>query len=434
MSGPTTSQLSGQPPTAGRYRPRVLVCDSSDAARQAVSRLLEPEYECRLAASGAEALARAREFLPDVIVADLLMPGTEGQELPGALRQQPALAGIPLLVLVSASELESLAEELDPEVDDYLVKPVRPREFLARVRSLVLMRRAMDDLEERAGALESSRRSAPATRPSLARGEALATVGTMVAGLANEASGSLACLKSGVTSTLASLTELRRELEHLVAAVPETERERLGRACQVPLAEAFAILGEMTDDSARLERVTRDLRTVAGSERAPVEEVDLEAEVERAWVAAAAADGRPRFSLEGGGDTAIRSVRHLVASALGTVLQNAAEAAGPEGLVRVALEPARDGVLISVHDSGPDILPEQLPRIFDSFFTAKPNGAARGRGLAVTYGILHGLGGCIDATSEPGAGATFRLWMPRTCIGLQATGFGPRPAPRDGVP
>ncbi len=434
MSTPTTSPPPRRRPTATRCRARVLVCDGSATTRRAISRLLEPEFECRAAASGAEALARARELPPDLIVADLLVPGTGGQDLAGALRQEPALAGIPLLALVGAAELKSRAGQPDAGVDDYLVKPVRPRELLARVRSLVRMHRAVDDLEARASAPEGSDPAAAAGGPWLASGEKLATVGTMVAGLAHEASGSLACLKSGMTSTAASLAEVRGALEALLAAVPEAGREPLATACQAPLAEALAILGEMAGDSARLERVTRDLRTVAGLEQAPVEEVDLEAEVERAWVAAAAADVRPRFTLEGGGDTTIRSVRRLVASALGTVLQNAAEAAGPGGTVRAALEPAPGGVLVSVQDSGPDILPEQLPRIFDPFFTAKPDGAARGVGLAVTYGILRGLGGCIDAASEPGAGATFRMWMPRTCEGLQASGSGPRPAPRGRMP
>jgi signal transduction histidine kinase len=118
-------------------------------------------------------------------------------------------------------------------------------------------------------------------------------------------------------------------------------------------------------------------------------------------------------------------VRHLVAEAFGAVLRNAAEAAGPEGEVRVSLRPTRAGVLVSVQDSGPGIRPEHLPRIFDPFFTTKPVGAGRGMGLALAYGILRSLGGRIEAASEPGAGATFRLWLPRRPPGVDGHELSP---------
>ena len=411
MTAPTTSPESAAA-MVSRGRPRVLVCDDSDALRELLGQLLGAEFDCRLVASGAEALACVHEFAPDVIVTDLLMPGMDGYQLVRLLRAQPALAAIPVVMLTCVSDAESRAQGLELGADDYLVKPIRRRELLARVNSLLRLRRAMNDLEERSLALEDSHRTLAATQQSLVRAEKLAAVGTLVAGLAHEINGPLACLKSGAASAAASLAELHSALERALAAAPTARREALGAACRAPLAEAFAILEEMADGSARLQRVARDLRTFASSEEAAAEEVDLDAEVERAW-AAAGSDGGPRLALEGGGDTVVRSVRQLVAEALGAVLRNAVEAAGPSGEVRVAVRPTLAGVLVSVQDSGPGIRPEHLPRIFDPFFTTKPVGTGRGMGLALAYGILRGLGGRIEAASEPGCGATFRLWLPR---------------------
>ena len=413
--------------TVPRRRQRVLVCDDSDTVRQLLGQILGTEYECRLVASGPEALACAAEFAPDAIVTDLLMPGMDGYQLLRLLRAQPALAGVPVVMLTCVSDGESRVQGLELGADDYLVKPIRRRELLARVRSHLRLRRAMDDLEERSRALEDVNRTLAATQRSLVRAEKLATVGTLVAGLAHEMSGPLACLKSGAASAAASLADLRAALDRALAALPEERREALGAACRGPVSEAISILGEMAEGSARLQRVSRELRAFASTEAEPVEEVDLLVEARRAWDAAGPARG-VHLTLEGSGDSVVHSVRHLVAEALVAVLRNAAEAAGAGGEVRVALRPTQTGVLVSVQDDGPGIRPEHLPRVFDPFFTTKPVGAGRGMGLAVAYGIMHSLGGRIEASSEPGTGATFRLWLPRRPPGIDGHELSPAAA------
>ena len=405
----------------------MLVCDDSDSVRELLGQILGTEFECRLVATGPQALACAGEFAPDLIVTDLLMPGMNGYQLVRLLRAQPALAGIPVVMLTCVSDGEARAQGLELGADDYLVKPIRRRELLARVNSLLRMRRAMDDLEERSRALEDSNRTLAATQQSLVRAEKLATVGTLVAGLAHEMNGPLACLKSGATSAAASLGELRGALDRLLAAVPEGRRETLAAACQTPISEALDILAEMAAGAARLHGVAQDLRTFAATQSAPAEEVDLEAEVRRAWEVLAPGGGT-RLAVESGGEILIRSARHLVAEALGAVLRNALEAAGPEGEVRVALRPTTAGVLVSVNDTGPGIRPEHLPRIFDPFFTTKPVGTGRGMGLAMTYGIMRSLGGRIEAASQSGSGATFRLWLPRRPPGIDGHELSPAAA------
>ncbi|HEU4386143.1 MAG TPA: hybrid sensor histidine kinase/response regulator, partial [Anaeromyxobacteraceae bacterium] len=397
-------------------RPRLLVCDDSDTVRHLLGQILEAEFECRLVSSGPEALACADDFAPDLIIADLLMPGMDGYQLLRLLRAQPALAGIPVVMLTCVSDGDSRAQGLELGAEDYIVKPIRRRELLARVKSLLRVRRAMDHLKERSRALEDSNRTLAATQQSLVRAEKLATVGTLVAGLAHEMSGPVACLGSGTASAAASLADLRRALDGALAAVPEDRRQALGAACHAPLSEAASILAEMAEGSARLQRVARELRAFASSDAALLEEVDLLAEVRRAWDAAAPPRGT-RLLLEGG-ESVIQSVADLVAQALTAVVRNAVEAAGPQGEVRISLRPTLAGVLVSVQDSGPGIRPEHLPRVFDPFFTTKPVGSGRGMSLAVAYGIMRSLGGRIEAASEPRAGATFRLWLPRRPPGV----------------
>ncbi|MBK9927038.1 MAG: GAF domain-containing protein [Anaerolineales bacterium] len=73
----------------------------------------------------------------------------------------------------------------------------------------------------------------------------------------------------------------------------------------------------------------------------------------------------------------------------------------------------RDGVMVSVRDNGVGIAPEDQTRIFEPFFTTKADRGGTGLGLSVTYGIISDHGGEIELVSQPGAGSTFTVWLPK---------------------
>lgn len=71
-----------------------------------------------------------------------------------------------------------------------------------------------------------------------------------------------------------------------------------------------------------------------------------------------------------------------------------------------------DGVLVSVRDDGPGMDKETQQRIFEPFFSTKPVGEGTGLGLSICYGIVQDHGGHMNVESEPGAGASFTIWLP----------------------
>jgi len=79
--------------------------------------------------------------------------------------------------------------------------------------------------------------------------------------------------------------------------------------------------------------------------------------------------------------------------------------------VWITLRQDGDHWLLQVADNGVGIADEDLPRVFDPFFTTKPAGAGLGIGLAVSYAIVHELGGTLTAANQS-AGALFSLRLP----------------------
>ncbi len=74
--------------------------------------------------------------------------------------------------------------------------------------------------------------------------------------------------------------------------------------------------------------------------------------------------------------------------------------------------PAGAYAVISIHDSGTGIKPEIISRIFEPFFTTKPKDKGTGLGLSMVYGLAKQAGGGVEASSPPGSGALFRVWIP----------------------
>ncbi len=96
--------------------------------------------------------------------------------------------------------------------------------------------------------------------------------------------------------------------------------------------------------------------------------------------------------------------------------------------------PGRHAV-ITVRDTGHGLDEETRRHIFDPFFTTKEVGKGTGLGLTIVYGIVHQHGGFVDVESEPGKGATFRVFLPTTDapVPAQAEQSGPRPPPPGGT-
>ncbi len=93
----------------------------------------ESGYAVLVATSGEAALQRAAQVVPDVVLLDAVMPGLDGFEVARRLKADPATAGVPIVFMTGLTDTEHVVEAFAAGGVDYVTKPIRPREVLARI-------------------------------------------------------------------------------------------------------------------------------------------------------------------------------------------------------------------------------------------------------------------------------------------------------------
>ena len=119
-------------------KPKILVVDDEpDAVELVAFNLKGAGYQVSTAADGEEALRKAREQLPDLIVLDVMLPEVDGLEVCKILRRDGHTADIPIIMLTAKAGEVDRVLGLELGADDYVTKPFSPRELVLRVKRLL---------------------------------------------------------------------------------------------------------------------------------------------------------------------------------------------------------------------------------------------------------------------------------------------------------
>jgi len=146
---------------ADAFAPLVLVVEDNPDMNAYIAAALRPRYRVASACDGRAGLEQALALRPDLILTDLMMPEMSGDEMVAALRRQPAMANVPVVMLTARTDDELRLRLLKDGVQDYLNKPFATDELLARVDGLVSAhRRTVDALQRSAVNLEKAQRLA----------------------------------------------------------------------------------------------------------------------------------------------------------------------------------------------------------------------------------------------------------------------------------
>jgi signal transduction histidine kinase len=377
---------------------RILLADDNADMRDYVHRLLSGRYEVEAVADGEAALAAARERRPDLVLADVMMPGKDGFELLRELRADLSTASIPVILLSARAGEESRVEGLEAGADDYLIKPFSARELVARVGTHLEMARVRRHSEEelRSQNRELLRARQVAEEANRAKDQFLAT-------LSHE-------LRTPLTPVLAMASTLEND-PRFAEAQSELAMIRRNVELEARLIDDLLDLTRITRGKLELHREVTDVRRI------------VEHAVEICCEQAVAA-GRLRVVLDlSPGEHRVWADSSRLTQVLWNLLNNAVKFTPAGGTVTVRSRTEPEGLLaLEVQDTGIGIDSELLPEIFDAFQQGGASVNRRfgglGLGLAISKAIVEMHGGRLTAASDgTSCGSTFTLRLPLGALG-----------------
>jgi len=391
--------ISQAPSGGGRdSRPMVLIADDEPDMRRFLHSQLEEDYEIMEAVDGLMATEKAEQFLPDIILLDLMMPHKDGLQVCKELREIPSTAGIPIILLTARADEEAKFDALQIGANDFLAKPFSSIELQARVKNLIernhYQRRVTKQNKDLTAAIEQIKE----TEMQLVQSEKLSSLGRLSAGIIHE-------INNPLNFTMTALFTLRNKAKHFPAEMrPEYEE----------------ILNDIEEGLKRVRNIVSDLRTFTHPGGGPGELVDT-AESISAALRFLSGEWKDRVTIEQKipSGHVVWANRNKLIHVLINLLQNSMDALqdkkfapGETPAVTISghVKGARSHLVI--RDNGPGIDPRLVDKIFDPFFTTKEIGKGMGLGLSICYRIVHGYGGNMTVQSEQGHYCQFTLDFP----------------------
>jgi signal transduction histidine kinase len=377
---------------------RVLVADDEPDMLRYLKSQLGHDFQVIEAGDGQQAVEKASQFLPDVILCDMMMPGKDGFEVCRDLRERISTRAIPILMLTARADEETKLAVLSAGANDFVTKPFSTTELLLRLKNLADAHHLQQELARKNQILQATLEQLKETEAQLVHSEKLASLGRMSAGIIHEINNPLNFAKTGLFTLKSMVTSLVRE----------------------DTAEFLDVLRDMEGGINRIIHIVSDLRTFTRPDVGLLETVSVLIVVESA-LRFLSHEWRDKVRIEKNipQTLTIQANRNQATQVLVNLLQNALDALRNKTFVDAkptiwlgAVQGHSDTV-ITVHDNGEGIAPENLPKIFDPFFTTKDVGAGMGLGLSISYRIMQQHGGRIDVSSEPGEYSEFKLFFPR---------------------
>lgn len=146
-------------PTKSKYS--VLIVEDNNDMRQYINEILSPFHQCLLAQNGEEGVRLAFDYLPDIIISDVMMPGISGFELLKTLKSTDMTSHIPVILLTARGDSASKIRGLQCQADDYLSKPFDARELTLRITNQLNSRQQLQDKLASQWQLSSSTDASP---------------------------------------------------------------------------------------------------------------------------------------------------------------------------------------------------------------------------------------------------------------------------------
>lgn len=386
--------------TGKKGAPRVLVADDEPDMLRFLKSQLTSHYQVIEAVDGNQAFEKASQFLPDIILLDMMMPEKDGLQVCREIRGRTSTRRIPVVLLTARADEETKLNALAAGASDFLAKPFSTTELHVRIKNLIDAHEYQRQLARQNQILEATLEQLKETETQLVQSEKLASLGRMSAGIIHEINNPLNFAKTA--------THMIKRQSKLLPAEDQGEFDETIKDIEEGIDRVRMIVSdlrsfthpntEMFEDVSIANLVTSTLRFLSHEWKDKVEMVQNYAEDETVW-----------------------GNRHQLIQVLINLLQNAIDAlkgkkfqADKPRIELTGLHQDEKFILV-IRDNGPGISPENVGRIFDPFFTTKDVGEGMGLGLSICYRIMEAHKGRITVNSNVGEYCEFRLEFPENC-------------------
>jgi len=349
-------------------------------------------YRVRVARSGEEALAIFKRHAPDIVITDIKMPGMDGIELLGRIKQ--INPDTEVIMITGHGDIDLAIKSLKLEATDFVTKPINDEALeiaMKRASDRILMRRKLQKYTENLEQLveEKSRK--------LIEAERLTAIGQTIAGLSHAIKNIASGLKGGMFVLEKGLELDNREY---LEQGWEMVRGNVDKIKNLSLdlldyAKPSVIKYQLGDPAAPAQEVVTLMQGRA-EEKKVLLELTTAADIEPIYLAPEAVH---------------RCLLNLVANALDACTSEECTQSAPKIHVQVATQPA-GGVVYRVVDNCSGMNAAVRENIFKRFFSTKGSGGT-GIGLMLTKKIIDDLKGSIEVETEFGVGSTFTVRIPQ---------------------
>jgi len=376
------SPVRASPPAAPPGR-RILVVDDDRLIRRTLAAVLRPEgFAVAEADSGEKALEVYDESPPDLVLLDVVLPGINGFETCRRLRGRHGDGAAPVIFITAKNESDDVVEGLSAGGVDYIPKPIRARETLARIRTHLQIRRLL--AEERNLVDQLSKANAAKNKFLGMAAHDLRNPLASIRGLAE-------FLRDGVVGPL---TTDQRDLLATICAASQQMLHMVNELLDVATIEA----GEL--------KLHKEPTALAELAEKSIYLVNIEAAKKQTRVVLNAAADLPKAVVDPG---KIRQV-------MDNLLSNAVKFSPPGSMVTVELGATPEAHTIAVRDQGPGIPESERDKLFKDFgrTSVKPTAGEQstGLGLAICRKIVDAHRGAIAVENLPTRGCVFRVTLP----------------------
>lgn len=376
----------------------------------------------------------AQTFYP-LLVLDWVMEGMNGLELCRRVRTMPHGDWSVIMAVTSRTAADDLRAVLDAGFDDYLAKPIDAKLFnirltIAEQRVLEIAKRkeAEENLKNTNEKLHQINERLKENQTQLVHSEKMASLGQLAAGIAHEINNPMGFISSNLTTlgeyigTFKHALRLYKTLTETVVCNDEARRHQVLSQIQTSieqedmsfiLNDIDMLLQESQDGAERVREIVLGLRSFARLDEADMQEVNindgLEATLRMIWN-----ELKYKCTVE----KKLRPLPHIrcfpgqLNQVFMNLLVNAGQAIEHQGIITIETDATDTEVIVRISDTGVGIVPENISKLFNPFYTTKPVGKGTGLGLSISYGIIQKHNGHIEVESEVGRGTTFTVFLP----------------------